>query len=520
MSSSRVAVRAALLPVAACIGLIYVVAMAVLAVPLFMGLLAMSSANALLARRRGCTWLSLFFEEAASAQAHTGPGAASQRVQQPADSRVAASVGIQDRGLPEHTTASSLQQKRGAQPLTLDIPRAAISEEPMKVPTAAAVEGTAVKATQSLSPIPPLQQPSAAPGDAASTTKAMSPVGWRAISPRSTPHAADSPSSSTCSTSGPPSPPTPLRPEAAVGEAARADPASQRQSQASVAGTAGDNRAPQPVLDGALLATCRPLSLLGEGSFGTVHRVRVAPKSGPSYEAARKRIPVHSDYVREQFEAEVEALKAGLGCVNVVQILDARSTPYYHEILMELLRGGTLEDELSSTRYGRLPEPRVKALALDTLRGLADLHARRVCCRDIKLENIMLRQKGGQAVLVDLGMAVKTDADGRLGASCGIAGSMCYMAPELYEGTAKPAAGAAKQRKGGRRPVPPRITVKSDVFSLGQGLLECAVRGGVDVDRVASVPLREFLRALVANKPEERLSAEEALRHPYLAAVE
>lgn len=320
-----------------------------------------------------------------------------------------------------------------------------------------------------------------------------------------------------------------------------------------------------------------------------MHRVRVAPKSGPSYEAARKRIPVHSDYVREQFEAEVEALKAGLGCVNVVQILDARSTPYYHEILMELLRGGTLEDELvgraqrghcrvavalgggrqcivgacwppaiaelnvargssvvlavhrtllvalgadpatvpslaaplqSSTRYGRLPEPRVKALALDTLRGLADLHARRVCCRDIKLENIMLRQKGGQAVLVDLGMAVKTDADGRLGASCGIAGSMCYMAPELYEGTAKPAAGAAKQRKGGRRPVPPRITVKSDVFSLGQGLLECAVRGGVDVDRVASVPLREFLRALVANKPEERLSAEEALRHPYLAAVE
>lgn len=169
---------------------------------------------------------------------------------------------------PSRLLPCSPAQKRGAQPLTLDIPRAAISEEPMKVPTAAAVEGTAVKATQSLSPIPPLQQPSAAPGDAASTTKAMSPVGWRAISPRSTPHAADSPSSSTCSTSGPPSPPTPLRPEAAVGEAARADPASQRQSQASVAGTAGDNRAPQPVLDGALLATCRPLSLLGEVRAG------------------------------------------------------------------------------------------------------------------------------------------------------------------------------------------------------------------------------------------------------------
>lgn len=172
-----------------------------------------------------------------------------------------------------------------------------------------------------------------------------------------------------------------------------------------------------------------------------------------------------------------------------------------------------------SSRYDRLPEARVKALALDTLRGLADLHARGVCCRDVRLENVMLRKKGGQAVLVDLGIAEKADAEGRLSSSCGMAGSLLYMAPELYEGAARPAAGSAKPRKGGRRQLAPRITVKSDVYSLGQTLLDCAVRGGADVNRVASVPLREFLRGLLAENPEERLSAEEALHHPYLAAV-
>lgn len=173
-----------------------------------------------------------------------------------------------------------------------------------------------------------------------------------------------------------------------------------------------------------------------------------------------------------------------------------------------------------SSPNGCLPETRIKALALDTLRGLAHLHARRVCCRDVKPENVMTRERGGQAVLVDLGMAVKTNAQGVLSANCGMAGSVLQMAPEVMQVTQPAAAGTAAPGKGqGKQRAPlTRITVKSDVYSLGKTLVGCAVRGGVKVDRVRSAPLREFLQRLMAERPEERLSAEEALLHPFLAA--
>ncbi len=131
----------------------------------------------------------------------------------------------------------------------------------------------------------------------------------------------------------------------------------------------------------------------------------------------------------------------------------------------------------------------------------------------------MTRERGGQAVLVDLGMAVKTNAQGVLSANCGMVGSLLQMAPEVIAVTQPAAAGAAAAGMGrGKQKAPrTRITVKSDVYSLGQTLVGCALRGGVKVDRVRSAPLREFLQGLMAERPEERLSAEEALQHPFLA---
>ncbi len=89
-----------------------------------------------------------------------------------------------------------------------------------------------------------------------------------------------------------------------------------------------------------------------QGAFGVVHRVLVTPVSGPAFEAARKRMPVGSPATRSVFEAEVHALKESLGCANIVQMLDARTTDEYHEVLLELLKGGTLTSELVSPAVG------------------------------------------------------------------------------------------------------------------------------------------------------------------------
>lgn len=84
-----------------------------------------------------------------------------------------------------------------------------------------------------------------------------------------------------------------------------------------------------------------------------MHRVLVTPASGAPFEAARKRLPARPAEAMQLFAAEVEALKAGRGCRNVVQILDVRCTPEYNEILLELLKGGTLADELVRPGFTR-----------------------------------------------------------------------------------------------------------------------------------------------------------------------
>ncbi len=166
----------------------------------------------------------------------------------------------------------------------------------------------------------------------------------------------------------------------------------------------------------------------------------------------------------------------------------------------------------------RLPEARVRSLALDTLHGLAHLHARQVCCRDITLENIMLREPGGQAVLVDFGLACKTDANGKLKgiAQHGGVGTPTHMAPEVLGELRVPSAvPSGKPGKQRQQLVP--ITTKCDVYALGVALAYCA---GGQAAHLRSVPLRNFLMQLVARWPDDRLTAAEALRHPYLAAAQ
>ncbi len=97
-------------------------------------------------------------------------------------------------------------------------------------------------------------------------------------------------------------------------------------------------------------STLSPLPPL-QGAFGEVQRVLVTPVSGPAFEAARKRIPACSVVARKMFAVEVNALKEGMGCTNVVQLLDYRTTATHHEILLELLRGGMLGDELVSRAH-------------------------------------------------------------------------------------------------------------------------------------------------------------------------
>jgi formylglycine-generating enzyme required for sulfatase activity/predicted Ser/Thr protein kinase len=134
---------------------------------------------------------------------------------------------------------------------------------------------------------------------------------------------------------------------------------------------------------------------------------------------------------------------------NIVQVLDffeERNTAY---LVMELIEGYTLKNELKSNSHHRLSESRVKEVMDTLVISLGELHENGIYHLDIKPDNVMIT-KEGKIVLVDFGSAryaVNGDATRRSGSY-----TLQYAPPELFSGE--------------------DISAASDIFELGMMLCE------------------------------------------------
>lgn len=80
--------------------------------------------------------------------------------------------------------------------------------------------------------------------------------------------------------------------------------------------------------------------------------VLVTPETGAPFRAARKRTALGACKAA-MLAAEVAVLRAGRGCPHVLQLYDVRSTDTHNELLLELMEGGTMAEELVGTGRGR-----------------------------------------------------------------------------------------------------------------------------------------------------------------------
>ncbi|CAM9755078.1 unnamed protein product [Discosporangium mesarthrocarpum] len=187
-------------------------------------------------------------------------------------------------------------------------------------------------------------------------------------------------------------------------------------------------------------------------------------------------------------------------------------------ILMEYQSGGDLQHWLSEN----LPvsEPWLARIARQSLLALHSLHRRSKVHRDVKPANLLL-SASGVIKLVDFGLTVQTDEDGKCSS---MVGTFHYMSPERLR----------VERYG----------AKSDVYSLGLSLAalalgECPVpqaTGAFDQlsyseqavqlvqQRVEeggfSEAFLDFLTSAVATDPKERLGTEGLLKHCFLSMEE
>jgi tetratricopeptide (TPR) repeat protein len=207
---------------------------------------------------------------------------------------------------------------------------------------------------------------------------------------------------------------------------------------------------------------------LGRGGFGITYRAAhtflekvVAIKEFYPQEQAHREgetgrltVPTSQEesYQRglQRFEREGRTL-AKLNHPNVVQVVDLfkeRGTAY---LVMELLAGNTLKDELDSQPGKKLSVKRVKTVMTALVDALTVVHQQGIYHLDLKPDNVMVTPEG-RIVLVDFGASrqnLSTRSSSRQSTRAFTEG---YAAPEVISGE--------------------QVGAESDLFELGMMLHE------------------------------------------------
>ncbi|OHT04497.1 CAMK family protein kinase [Tritrichomonas foetus] len=248
---------------------------------------------------------------------------------------------------------------------------------------------------------------------------------------------------------------------------------------------------------------------VGEGSFSVV-KLAYLP-SARLYYACKiiERSRLRQSDLEKRFENEIR-IHQQLHHPGIVELCDIYKDKDFFYIVMEFCPGGELFQYIVDR--GRLSEEASKPFMIEILESLEYLHNINIVHRDLKPENLLLDQYG-HAKISDFGLSRFLDKNGLAATPCG---SPCYASPEclsgqLYEGK------------------------KSDCWSIGviffamltgqlpwtkrnqNQLFEQIRRGEYTVPTYVSPQCKSLITGLMTVNAKKRLSAAQALSHPFLA---
>jgi serine/threonine protein kinase/DNA-binding XRE family transcriptional regulator len=166
---------------------------------------------------------------------------------------------------------------------------------------------------------------------------------------------------------------------------------------------------------------------IGSGGFGVVYRaVQPSVERDVAVKIILPRYANHPNFIR-RFEAEAQLI-ARLEHPHIVPLYDYWREPNAAYLIMRLLRGGSLEDQL---REGPIPIKLVLQYMQQICLGLNVAHRYGVVHRDIKPANVLLDEEEN-AYLADFGIAKNLEGiNGRsLTEGGALIGSPAYISPE------------------------------------------------------------------------------------------
>eukprot|EP00475_Leptophrys_vorax_P024997 TRINITY_DN3478_c0_g2_i1.p1 TRINITY_DN3478_c0_g2~~TRINITY_DN3478_c0_g2_i1.p1 ORF type:complete len:316 (-),score=107.38 TRINITY_DN3478_c0_g2_i1:308-1255(-) len=258
------------------------------------------------------------------------------------------------------------------------------------------------------------------------------------------------------------------------------------------------------------------------GSFGEV-RVAVDLRSGKAY--AVKMMKVHK-YISTVIKSEIEIMKM-LSHENVASIIAVYENKKKVYIVMEKYDGGDLFD-LVVSKGGRFSdEAEAARMVKQILKGLLYLHQKKIAHCDVKLCNIMLTGES-RVKLIDFGVSQIVKDGEMLHAEVG---SPSFIAPEVLMGSYNEMCDMWSLgcvvfimlfgfNPFNPKAIPALPNKEKICANILQGFVP-EVKQGYGAFFPKSIPVsasaRDFITGLLTSDWRHRLSASEALEHPWIA---
>lgn len=209
---------------------------------------------------------------------------------------------------------------------------------------------------------------------------------------------------------------------------------------------------PMRLPEGTTLSVYRIESVIGEGGMGVVYRAR---DMALGRDVALKCLHMNlagDPEVRRRFVREARVLRTW-SHPGAVAIYDFIEHEHVLAIVMELVEGENLAQHLARWR-GKMPYEQIRTVLGDVLLAMDDAHASGVVHRDLKPDNVLVRNDAGRLrpKIADFGIAKVLEGT-TYTVSGALLGTCRYMSPEQVK-------------------TPSLADHRSDIYSLGITLYE------------------------------------------------
>lgn len=266
---------------------------------------------------------------------------------------------------------------------------------------------------------------------------------------------------------------------------------------------------------------------LGQGSFGTVWRaVDRQSNDVVAVKQLDKAAMPRRGVKRSDIEREIHVMQAVIGHENITRLLGFFEDPNSIYLALEYCDGGDFGDKVKE-RGMNLKEDEASDWMRQIIAGLASMHSKSICHRDIKPDNFMVHN--AMIKLSDFGLALFLTPGRLLTEKCG---TPAFMAPEQHKLPRQSrgynelcdvwAAGVTMYMLmfGGKHPFlgnghqldEKRLLTGTLDFGMGQGFLGFSALS----DGRYSEAARKLCQRLVEPEVNKRVSAEEARQDRWL----